>query len=147
MTDTLARRACLGLAALGAGLALFGAPTAVADPADPPAPIPVPVVSADPAAAPASTQLADGVPHLPSPDNLPPGTTDTPPQTRNLGYLREIWHAMQTQDVTMGDALLLLAQRPMSSNAGPGQSATPSGPVGSSAAPSQPVTAETVATP
>lgn len=137
MTNTLARRACLGLAALGAGLALVGAPTALAEPADVPAPAPTaPVTPADPGTAapvPASTQLADGVPHLPSPDNLPPGTTDTPPQTRNLGYLREIWHAMQTQDVTMSDALLLLAQRPMSSTAAPGQSATPSGPVGSSA--------------
>lgn len=140
MTNTLARRACLGLAALGAGLALLGAPTAMADPADPPAPAPttplVPVVPADPASPPAvaaSSPLTDGVPHLPSPDNLPPGTTDAPTQTRNMGYLRDIWHAIQTQDVTMGDALLLLAQRPMSANAGPGQSAAPSGPVGSSA--------------
>ncbi len=90
MTNTLARRACLGLAALGAGLALVGAPTALAEPADVPAPAPTaPVTPADPGTAapvPASTQLADGVPHLPSPDNLPPGTTDTPPQTRNLGY-------------------------------------------------------------
>lgn len=137
MTNTLARRACLGLAAFGAGLALLGAPAAMADPLDPPAPAPTtPVVPADPASPPAATAssaLTDGVPHLPSPDNLPPGTTDAPTQTRNMGYLRDIWHAIQTQDVTMGDALLLLAQRPMSANAGPGQSAAPSGPVGSSA--------------
>lgn len=128
------RRACLGLAAFCAGLAVLSAPAALADPAEPaPAPV-VPVdattqaVSADP------TQLTDGVPHLPSPGNLPPGTTDAPTQTRNMGYLRDIWHAIQTQDVTMGDALLLLAQRPMTATAGPGQSAAPSGPVGSSAA-------------
>ncbi|WP_243841344.1 dopamine receptor D4 [Mycobacterium sp. DL592] len=128
------RRACLGVAALGAGLAVLSAPTALADPAEPaPAPV-VPVDATTQAVSAEPTQLADGVPHLPSPGNLPPGTTDTPPQTRNMGYLREIWHAIQTQDVTMGDALLLLAQRPMTASAGPGQSSAPSGPIGSSAA-------------
>jgi len=140
-TDTLLRRTCLGLAALGVSAAFLAAPAALADPADPapaPAPAPVPaVVSTDTAAQPVSappSQLADGVPHLPSPDNLPPGTTDTPPQTRSLGYLRDILHAIGNHDVSMNDALLLLAQRPMSATAGPGQSAGPSGPVGSSAA-------------
>ncbi|WP_328353327.1 dopamine receptor D4 [Mycobacterium sp. NBC_00419] len=133
-SSALVRRVCLGLAALGAGLAIATAPAALADPAEPvPAPV-VPVeasaqaVSADP------SQPTDGVQHLPSPGNLPPGTTDIPTQTRNMGYLRDMWHAIQTQDVTMGDALLLLAQRPMTASAGPGQSAAPSGPVGSSAA-------------
>jgi hypothetical protein len=65
---------------------------------------------------------------------LPPGTTDAPPQPRSLGYLRDILHAIGNHDVSMNDALLLLAQRPMSATAGPGQSAGPSGPVGSSAA-------------
>ena len=128
------RRACLGLAALGAGVAIVSAPAALADPT---APVPAPVVPTDPttqAVSAESTPLADGVPHLPSPGNLPPGTTDTPTQTRNMGYLRDIWHAIQTQDVTMGDALLLLAQRPMTASAGPGQSSAPSGPIGSSAA-------------
>ena len=32
-----------------------------------------------------------------------------------MGYLRDIWQAVRTEDVTMGDALLLLAQRPMNS--------------------------------
>ena len=140
-TDTLLRRAWLGVAALGISAAFLAAPVALADSTDPapaPAPVPVPlVVPADPAAQPAAAPasgLADGVPHLPSPDNLPPGTTDTPPQTRSLGYLRDVLHAIGNHDVSMSDALLLLAQRPMSATAGPGQSPGPSGPVGSSAA-------------
>jgi hypothetical protein len=139
----LLRRAWLGVAALGVSAAFLAAPAALADSTDPapaPAPVPVPVplvVPGDPAAQPAAAPasgLADGVPHLPSPDNLPPGTTDTPPQTRSLGYLRDILHAIGNHDVSMNDALLLLAQRPMSATAGPGQSPGPSGPVGSSAA-------------
>jgi hypothetical protein len=141
----LLRRAWLGVAALGVSAAFLAAPAALADSTDPapaPAPVPVPVpvplvVPGDPAAQPAAapaSELADGVPHLPSPDNLPPGTTDTPPQTRSLGYLRDILHAIGNHDVSMNDALLLLAQRPMSATAGPGQSPGPSGPVGSSAA-------------
>ena len=137
--DTLMRRAWLGVAALGVSAAFLAAPSALADTTDPaPAPLPAPaVVPADSGAQPASatpSPLADGVPHLTSPDNLPPGTTDDPPQPRTLGYLREVLHAIGNHDVTMSDALLLLAQRPMSANAAPGQSAAPSGPVGSSAA-------------
>jgi hypothetical protein len=142
-TDKLLRRAWLGLAALGVSAAFLAAPAALADSTDPapapspvlvPAPVDVPTdAAAQPGAAPVS-QLADGVPHLPSPDNLPPGTTDTPTQTRSLGYLRDILHAIGNHDVSMNDALLLLAQRPMSATAGPGQSPGPSGPVGSSAA-------------
>ena len=63
----------------------------------------------------------DGVPHLSSPENLPPGTTDTPPdagQPRTLGYLRDLWHAVQTQEVSGRDALLLLTQRPMNAERG-----------------------------
>jgi hypothetical protein len=104
-------------------------PQAPADPADPavppvlPAPAPAP---ADPGAAPApdtsvvasspTTQLPDGVPHLTSPENLPPGTSDQPegPQDGpNVTYLKELWHAVQTQQVSRGDALLALTQRPM----------------------------------
>lgn len=138
-TGKLLRRACLGLAALGVSAAVLSAPAALADPADPaPAPTPAPVdAPTDAAAAPVSatpSPLADGVPHLPSPDNLPAGTTDAPPPPRSLGYLREVLHAIGNHDVSMSDALLLLAQRPMTATAGPGQSAAPSGPVGSSAA-------------
>ena len=63
----------------------------------------------------------DGVPHLSSPENLPPGTTDAPPdgdQPRTLGYLRDLWHAVQTQEVSGRDALLLLTQRPMNAERG-----------------------------
>jgi hypothetical protein len=65
-----------------------------------------------PAAVPAA------VPHLSSPYNLPPGTTEDPaaPDSRpNLSYLKELWHAVQTQDISGNDALLALAQRPMNS--------------------------------
>ncbi|AKK29333.1 transglycosylase family protein [Mycobacterium sp. EPa45] len=102
-------------------------PQAPADPAVPPtlppAPAPVP---ADPAAAPApgtnvvaaspTGQLPDGMPHLTSPENLPPGTSDQPegPQDGpNVTYLKELWHAVQTQQVSRGDALLALTQRPL----------------------------------
>ena len=60
------------------------------------------------------------VPHLLSPENLPPGTTDVPVEPQGgLCYLRDIWHAMQTQDVTFSEALFLLAQRPLNPNAAP----------------------------
>ncbi|SRX82225.1 hypothetical protein [Mycolicibacterium parafortuitum] len=67
---------------------------------------------------------AEGVPHLASPDNLPPGTTGAPVATPGrLGYLRELWHAMRTQEVSGGDALLLFTQRPLTS--GPQEARTP----------------------
>lgn len=99
----------------GIALAVLAAPAAAAEqvlPAEPAAP-----VAADPASVPAAQIVAqsEGVSHLPSPESLPPGTTQTPPQRRTLGYLRDIWQAVRTEDVTMGDALLLLAQRPMDS--------------------------------
>jgi hypothetical protein len=95
-------------------------PPAPVDPATVAAPAPqdttVQAAAADPAVPP------EGVPHLPSPENLPPGTTDTPVdagQPRSLGYLRDLWHAVQTQDVSGKDALLLLTQRPLDPNAAP----------------------------
>ncbi|TGD84996.1 dopamine receptor D4 [Mycolicibacterium sp. CH28] len=134
---TLASRICLGLAAAGVSVALLGAPAAFADPAAPVDPVPPTAVPADTgtqaiAAGPAVAPVA--VPHLSSPDNLPPGTTDTPPEGR-LNYLRDLWHAIRTQDVSGSDALLLLAQRPLDANATPppGMAAGPTGPVGSSA--------------
>ncbi|HYJ56119.1 MAG TPA: transglycosylase, partial [Mycobacterium sp.] len=64
------------------------------------------------------------VPHLPSPDNLNPGTTtdravvtDSSP---NVSYLKEIWHAIQTQDISGSDALLALTQRPLTTPDSPG---------------------------
>ena len=92
------------------------------------------------------------VPHLASPENLPTGTTlnegDLPAQSPNVGYLKDLWHAIQTQDITGKDALLALTQRPMSTpepgsenlNAGPGIAPGPVGdvppaPLGAEAAP------------
>lgn len=119
--------------------ALHGAPLAPADPSTPLPPVPpVPDAVAAPALpdltvpAPvydAANQLASGqlpavpaspVPHLPSPENLPPGTTDAPPeQGPNVTYLRELWHAIRTQDVSGNDALLALTQRPLDTPAPP----------------------------
>ena len=96
------RRAAAGLGALIA-LTLLTAPSAGADPIDPAEPSSPAAVEAAPA----------GMPHLPSPDNLPPGTTQTAPERRTLGYLRDIWNSVRTEDVTMSDMLFLIAQRPM----------------------------------
>ena len=100
--------------ALTAATAVLAAPVAVADTADPAVPADATAVAGAPPSA-----LAEGVPHLPSPENLPPGTTATPPQggSPTLSYLRDIWNAVRSQDITPSDALLLIAQRPM--NAGP----------------------------
>jgi hypothetical protein len=70
------------------------------------------------------------VPHLSSPENLPPGTSDVPldQQGRGLSYLRDLWHAVQTQDVSGRDALLLLTQRPMNPTAAP-PPGVPAGPM------------------
>lgn len=107
-------------------------PQAPGDPGVPPVPTPAPAPApapADPAAAPApdanvvaagqpTTQLPDGIPHLTSPQNLPPGTSadpeaDGPQDGPNVTYLKELWHAVQTQQVSRGDALLALTQRPL----------------------------------
>jgi hypothetical protein len=96
------RRAAAGLGALIA-LTLLTAPGAGADPIDPADPSSPAAIEAAPAA----------TPHLPSPENLPPGTTQTAPERRTLGYLRDIWNSVRTEDVTMSDMLFLIAQRPM----------------------------------
>lgn len=136
-------------AAVGVIGALTLAPTAPADPlpvvplppapapADPaavtsPPPGPAPDGTVQAAAADPATLPAD-VPHLSSPENLPPGTTDTPPdpnRPRSLTYLQDLWHAVQTQEVSGKDALLLLTQRPMNADAvpPPGMSANPTPP-------------------
>jgi hypothetical protein len=124
-------------------------PIAPADPA-----IPAPAPMAAPAPGPGSDSTiqtaagdpatpADGVPHLSSPENLPPGTTDVPPdagQPRTLGYLRDLWHAVQTQEVSGRDALLLLTQRPMNPDSGPprGMPANPTPPLVPEPAPAPP---------
>jgi hypothetical protein len=74
------------------------------------------------------------VPHLASPQNLPPGATmdasALPSQSPNVGYLKDLWHAIQTQDITGKDALLALTQRPLTTPAqdnvnGPGMAPGP----------------------
>lgn len=127
------RRALSGLGTLGISLAVLVAPAAAADPVDSaelepqvvvdvvPAPLEVPTVAQAhlgvPTVAPVATAPADGVPHLPSPDNLPPGTTQTAPEGPNMSYLRYLWQAVRTPGVTMNDALILIAQRPLDAKA------------------------------
>lgn len=118
------------IAVLGLGLAGAALPVAAADPlvpADPitPAPLAAPAPQAVAAPAPgvpavalasdsaASITPADGMAHLPSPDSLPPGTTQTAPEHPTLDYLKDVWKALRTEEVTASDALLLLAQRPV----------------------------------
>lgn len=86
-------------------------------------------------AAVSATQPPAAVQHLSSPENLPPGTTTDAPQQGKMDYLRYLWNAVRSQEVTPSNAMLLLAQRPMAADAKPptGVSAAPSGPVGSSA--------------
>ncbi len=116
-----ARRAPAGLGALIA-MALLTAPSAGADPIDPAEPSSPAAVEAP--SSPAAVEAAPAaIPHLPSPENLPPGTTQTAPEGRTLGYLRDIWNTVRTEDVTMSDMLLLIAQRPM--NAAPPAAPSP----------------------
>ena len=116
-----ARRAPAGLGALIA-MALLTAPSAGAEPIDPAGPSSPAAVEAPPSSAAVEAAPA-AVPHLPSPENLPPGTTQTAPEQRTLGYLRDIWNTVRTDDVTMSDMLLLIAQRPM--NAAPPAAPSP----------------------
>ncbi|AQA05392.1 hypothetical protein BVC93_26775 [Mycobacterium sp. MS1601] len=136
------------LGALGAAAFLGAAPSASAEPAPViPVPAPAPVVGAPaplpgapaPLAAPAPlpgapaplpgapAPLAAPLPpaevqHLSSPENLPPGASLTPTgpqQSSGVSYLRELWHAVQTQEVSKADAVLLLTQRPMNADTPP----------------------------
>lgn len=122
---TTAKIAGAGVAALTA--AVICSPHALGDPPTPVPPPPAPDAAAQAAPPP------DGMPHLSSPDNLPPGTSDDPvPGTDSAGeaYAKEIWHAIQDHDITWRQGLVLLAQRPMNPNAAP--------PPGLSAGPQQP---------
>ncbi len=91
------------------------APTTAA-PADPVAVVPAAAPGdAAPAVVPASATGAppEGVPHLPSPDAPPPGTSTDPSQAANpnVSYVKELWHALQNQEIDRNDLLLALAQR------------------------------------
>lgn len=106
-----------------------------------PAPVPAPAPAAAPAviAAPAADPLApipaEGVPHLISPESLPPGTTmdpnQLPPVNPNVSYLRQIWNAVQDQQITGKDALIAVTtQRSLTGaapTAPPGQVIAPPG--------------------
>ena len=99
---------------------------AVPPPAPPPGPAPEGTVQA------AAGDPAAPVPHLPSPENLPPGTTTIPvPEESGASYLLDLWHAYQTQEISGRDALLLLTQRPMDADAAPppGMPANPTPPL------------------
>lgn len=142
------------------GLAFGAAPQASADPGTPddpavhaaaadPAPVAAPTSAAvSMAAAPSTASASTAAPsapsaspaavsHLPSPGSLPPGTTQAAPEPRTLGYLRDLLHAVHTDDVTMKDALLLLAQRPLDS---PTAGMTPRGATDPVASTPEPVT-------
>jgi hypothetical protein len=115
-------------------VALIASVVASADPVLPePPPPPPPAASiqtaaapAAPAAADATSQAADGqlptppdgIPHLASPDALPPGSTMDPSvmagESPNVSYLRDLWHAVQNQEISGKEALILgVAQRGM----------------------------------
>lgn len=131
ITISLIRReGSAGLCTLGVIAALMTAPSALADPQDPAPPPPPAYGTATQAAASGDpTPTPTEVPHLSSPENLPPGTTDAPvgpPQGSRLSHLRELWDALQTQDVSKKDALILiLAQRPLDPNALPPPGVSP----------------------
>ena len=98
--------------------ALTVQPAAVAAPADPAAPAAAPTVAA--------AGLQEGVQHLPSPQAPPPGTSTDPGQATNpnVSYLKELWHALQNQEIDKNDLLLALAQRSFTSPI-PADAATP----------------------
>jgi hypothetical protein len=145
--------------ALGAIAALtLGAPPVQADPDVPPPPLPLPgeqsistqAAAGDPAlpaevlpAQPPAEVLAAQppaevlpappaeVPHLSSPENLPPGTTDVPLEPdpgRGASYLRDLWQGVQNQEISGKEAMIfLLTQRPLDPNAVP-TNGLPAGP-------------------
>ncbi|SEH77689.1 hypothetical protein SAMN04489835_4005 [Mycolicibacterium rutilum] len=131
-------------------------PLAFLRPAPPAAPAPAPVPAAPaaaplpgaPAPAPADAPLPtppEGVSHLASPDALPPGTTLDPTvkplENPNVSYLKDLWHAVQNQEISGKEALIMgLAQRGMNTpypDQAPGPN-VPIAPVDPAAAPPPP---------
>jgi hypothetical protein len=128
----MAKIAGAGVAGLAA--AVISAPGAYADPpvpAPPPGPDTVSASAPAPADGLQTALPPEGVPHLPSPENLPYDTSGEPvgPQSGpGTTYARDIWNSMQTQDISWKQGILLLiAQRPMNANATPppGMSSSP----------------------
>lgn len=143
-------RVASALASCSAGLFLALVATASpagADPADPvvpPAPdttLPAPPPSA-PAVQAAATDAPplppNGVPHLASPDALPPGSTMEPQDndSPNVSYLKDLWQAVQNHEISGKEALVMgLAQRGMNTPypdqaPGPNVPITPGAPEG-----------------
>jgi hypothetical protein len=108
--------------ASGAAVVLIASATASADPllpAPPPPPPPVEstnVQAAGDAPAPTPPTPPEGVPHLASPDALPPGSTMDPQNndSPNVSYLKDLWQAVQNHEISGKEALLMgIAQRGM----------------------------------
>jgi hypothetical protein len=129
------------------------APTADAPDA---APAGAPAPDAAPVAAPASADIQappDGVPHLASPQNLPPGESIAPdgsaPGSNNMSYLKQLWHAVQNQDISGRDALLAVASQRSMMEGAPQESiqAPPNAPAGTGAPADDPAPADAPAPP
>lgn len=127
----------------GPVVALSVAASALAEPAtpsEPPTPGPAPAPVTEPAAQAAAGDLGapqlettGGTPHLASPDALPPGSTmdrtGQGTETPNLSYLKDLWHAVQNQDISGKEALILgIAQRGMNTPV-PNQAPGPNVPI------------------
>jgi hypothetical protein len=145
--------------ATGLFLAVLAASPAGADPVDPapapPAPAPLTVLPAPgpppgpdaivqaaapaapdapvlpPDAAPLPATPPNGVPHLASPDALPPGSTMVPQDadSPNVSYLKDLWQAVQNHEISGKEALIMgMAQRGMNTPI-PGQAPGPNVPI------------------
>jgi resuscitation-promoting factor RpfA len=123
--------------ALHADAPLQPAPPLPPVPPPPPAPAPLAAPAPDPLAPinnidvpqpafDAANQAVSGdlpvpaeVPHLASPDALPPGSTMDPTvngaESPNVSYLKDLWQAVQNHDISGKEALIMgLSQRSMS---------------------------------
>ena len=99
------------------------APPAPAPAPDPLAPlnavnVPAPAYDAANQAISGQVPLPEGIPHLASPDALPPGATMDPAtqgdETPNVSYLKDLWQAVQNQEISGKEALIMgIAQRGM----------------------------------
>jgi hypothetical protein len=110
------------------------------DPAPPPAPFVVVPAPGPPPGPDAIVQAAspdapllppDGVPHLASPDALPPGSTMDPQvmDSPNVSYLKDLWQAVQNHEISGKEALIMgAAQRGMNTPI-PGQAPGPNVPI------------------
>lgn len=111
-----------GAAVVGAISGVFLALMATASPAGaepvPPVPPPGPPPSVQAAGTDAAPPAPEAVPHLISPDNLPPGATMDRSalgnESPNVSYLKDLYQAVQNQEISGKEAVLYgLAQRGM----------------------------------